>query len=40
MGDLGDNADVVDEKLWDEDDEDEEEEEEGKEQGEEKFEAG
>lgn len=39
MGDLGDNADVVDEKLWDEDDEDEEEEE-GKEQGEEKFEAG
>lgn len=39
MGDLGDNADVVDEKLWDEDDEDEEQEE-GKEQGEEKFEAG
>lgn len=39
MGDLGDNADVVDEKLWDEDDEDEEEEE-GKDQGEEKFEAG
>lgn len=39
MGDLGDNADVVDEKLWDEDDEDQEEEE-GKEQGEEKFEAG
>lgn len=39
MGDLGDNADVVDEKLWDEDDEVEEEEE-GKEQGEEKFEAG
>lgn len=39
MGDLGDNADVVDEKLWDEDDEDEEEEE-GKDEGEEKFEAG
>eukprot|EP00903_Cladosiphon_okamuranus_P014927 g13820.t2 len=39
MGDLGNNADVVDEKLWDEDDDDEEEEE-GKEQGEEKFEAG
>lgn len=37
MGDLGDNADVVDEKLWDEDDEEEEE---GKDQGEEKFEAG
>lgn len=38
MGDLGDSADVVDEKLWDEDDD--EEEEDGKEQGEEKFEAG
>lgn len=39
MGDLGDDADVVDEKLWDEDDEDEDQEE-GKDQGEEKFEAG
>ncbi|CAB1097864.1 unnamed protein product [Ectocarpus sp. CCAP 1310/34] len=39
MGDLGDNADVVDEKLWDEEDEDEDQEE-GKNQGEEKFESG
>ncbi|CAM9757632.1 unnamed protein product, partial [Ectocarpus sp. 13 AM-2016] len=39
MGDLGDDADVVDEKLWDENDEDEDQEE-GKDQGEEKFEAG
>ncbi|CAN0109706.1 unnamed protein product [Ectocarpus sp. 6 AP-2014] len=39
MGDLGDDADVVDEKLWDEDDEDEDQEE-GNDQGEEKFEAG
>ncbi|CAM9377533.1 unnamed protein product, partial [Scytosiphon promiscuus] len=38
MGDLGDDADVVDEKLWNEDDD--EEEEDGQEQGEEKFEAG
>ncbi|CAM9468160.1 unnamed protein product, partial [Ectocarpus sp. 12 AP-2014] len=37
MGDLGDDADVVDEKLWDENDEDEEE---GEDRGEEKFEAG
>ena len=39
MGELGDDADVVDEKLWDEDDDDDEEDE-GKEHGEEKFEAG
>lgn len=37
MGDLGDNGDVVDEKLWDEN---EDEDEEGEGQGEEKFEAG
>ena len=39
MGELGDDADVVDKKLWDEDDDDDEEDE-GKEHGEEKFEAG
>lgn len=38
MGDVGDTADVVDEKLWDEDDEDDDEE--GDDRGEEKFEAG
>lgn len=42
MGDLGDNADVVDEKLWDDDEEedDDEKDEDCNEQGEEKFEAG
>lgn len=38
MGDLGDDADVVDMKLWDENDEDDDGD--GKEQGEEKFESG
>lgn len=37
MGDVGDSGDVVDEKLWDENEEDDEE---GDDKGEEKFEAG
>lgn len=40
MGDIGDNADVVDEKLWDEDDDDDGDEDGKDQQGEEKFEEG